>query len=250
MTAKDFSCSRSTLAAASTADIVARARWGEEAAFRALFEAHKRRVYSLCLRMTCSTAEAEDLTQEVFLRVFRKIATFRGESTFFTWLHRLTINVVLMHLRKSRLQQVSLDEIATSQDKPITRQYGDDDRRLIRTIDRIILNQVIADLPSGYRTALVLFDLEGYEHHEIADMMKCSVGSSKSQLHKARSKLRESLRLHDGKCLRQAGPRRAQRTRPRKASPYERKPELAGLISRNRHFDQLSVGTAGGQPLT
>ena len=206
MTAKDFSCSPSTLAADSTADLVARAQWGEEAAFRALFEAHKRRVYSLCLRMTRSTAEAEDLTQEVFLRVFRKIATFRGESRFFSWLHRLTINVVLMHLRKSRLQQVSLDEISTSQDEPITRQNGVDDRRLIGTIDRIILNQAIADLPSGYRTALVLFDLEGYEHHEIADVMKCSVGSSKSQLHKARTKLRKLLRPHEGKSFRQAGP--------------------------------------------
>jgi RNA polymerase sigma-70 factor (ECF subfamily) len=101
---------------------------------------------------------------------------------------------------------VSLDEISTSQDEPITRQYGVDDRRLMGTIDRIILNQAIADLPSGYRTALVLFDLEGYEHHEIADVMKCSVGSSKSQLHKARTKLRKLLRLHDGKSFRQAGP--------------------------------------------
>jgi RNA polymerase sigma-70 factor (ECF subfamily) len=184
--------------AAAETQFIARAQRGEEEAFAALFEAHKRRVYSLCLRMTGNTAEAEDLTQEAFLQLFRKISTFRGESAFSTWLHRLAVNVVLMHLRKKGLQQISLDEVDTSQDEPIKRDYGSDDRRLTGSVDRIGLQKAIADLPPGYRAVFVLHDVEGYEHNEIAEIMKCSVGNSKSQLHKARMKLRERLRQERG----------------------------------------------------
>jgi RNA polymerase sigma-70 factor (ECF subfamily) len=145
--------------------------------------------------MTGNTAEAEDLAQEAFLQLFRKISTFRGESAFSTWLHRLAVNVVLMHLRKRGLQQVSLDEVDNSQDEPVKRDYGDNDRRLIGSVDRIGLQRAIAELPPGYRTVFVLHDVEGYEHNEIAEIMNCSVGNSKSQLHKARMKLRERLRL-------------------------------------------------------
>lgn len=144
--------------------------------------------------MTGDTTEAEDLTQEAFLQLFRKISTFRGESAFTTWLHRLVVNVVLMHLRKKGLLQVSLDEVDTSQEEPVKRDYGDDDRRLIGSIDRIRLDRAIAALPPGYRTVFVLHDVEGYEHNEIAQIMDCSTGNSKSQLHKARLKLREYLR--------------------------------------------------------
>jgi RNA polymerase sigma-70 factor, ECF subfamily len=179
--------------AATDARLIARAQQGDEEAFSALFEAHKRRVYSLCLRMTGNTAEAEDLTQEAFLQLYRKISTFRGESAFSTWLHRLAVNVVLMHLRKKGLQQVSLDEMDTSQSEPVKRDYGSDDLRLTGSVDRIGLQTAIADLPPGYRTVFVLHDVEGYEHNEIAEIMKCSVGNSKSQLHKARMKLRERL---------------------------------------------------------
>lgn len=182
--------------AASETQLIARAQRGDEAAFAALFDAHKRRVYSLCLRMTGNTAEAEDLAQEAFLQLFRKISTFRGESAFSTWLHRLVVNVVLMHLRKKGLQQVSLDEVDTSQEEPVKRDYGDDDQRLTGSIDRITLGRAIAELPPGYRTVFVLHDVEGYEHNEIAQIMNCSIGNSKSQLHKARMKLRAWLR-HD-----------------------------------------------------
>jgi len=144
--------------------------------------------------MTGNTAEAEDLAQEAFLQLFRKISTFRGESAFSTWLHRLAVNVVLMHLRKKGLQQVSLDEPDTSQDEPVKRDYGDDDRRLTGSVDRIGLERAISELPPGYRAVFVLHDVEGYEHNEIAEIMNCSVGNSKSQLHKARMKLRERLR--------------------------------------------------------
>jgi len=148
--------------------------------------------------MTGNTAEAEDLTQEAFLQLFRKISTFRGESAFSTWLHRLAVNVVLMQLRKKGLQQISLDEVDTSQEEPIKRDYGTDDQRLTGSIDRIGLQKAIAELPPGYRTVFVLHDVEGYEHNEIAEIMSCSVGNSKSQLHKARMKLRERLRQSRG----------------------------------------------------
>ena len=180
--------------AASETQLIARAQRGDEAAFEAVFTAHKRRVYSLCLRMTGDTAEAEDLAQEAFLQLFRKMSTFRGESAFTTWLHRLVVNVVLMRLRKKGIPQVSLDEPDTSHGEPIKRDYGDDDRRLLGSIDRIRLARAIESLPQGYRTVFVLHDVEGYEHNEIAQIMNCSVGNSKSQLHKARLKLRDLLR--------------------------------------------------------
>jgi RNA polymerase sigma-70 factor, ECF subfamily len=179
---------------ASESQLIARAQRGEEEAFAALFEMHKRRVYSLCLRMTGDTAEAEDLAQEAFLQLFRKVATFRGESAFSTWLHRLVVNVVLMHLRKKGLQKISLDEVDKSQEEPVKREYGDDDRRLLGSVERITLKNAIEELPPGYRAIFVLHDVEGYEHNEIAQIMNCSVGNSKSQLHKARLKLREALR--------------------------------------------------------
>lgn len=180
--------------AAPETQLIARAQRGDEFAFSELYETHKRRVYSLCLRMTGNTAEAEDLSQEAFLQLFRKISTFRGESAFSTWLHRLVVNVVLMHLRKKGLQQISLDETDNSQEEPVKRDYGDDDRRLTGSVDRISLTRAIDELPPGYRAVFVLHDVEGYEHNEIAQIMGCSIGNSKSQLHKARMKLRESLR--------------------------------------------------------
>jgi RNA polymerase sigma-70 factor, ECF subfamily len=183
-------------AAATETQLIARAQQGDEEAFAALFETHKRRVYSLCLRMLGNPTEAEDLTQEAFLQLFRKIATFRGESAFSTWLHRLSVNVVLMHLRKKGLNQISLDETENSQGEPIKRDYGDDDRRLVGSIDRIGINRAIAELPPGYRTVFILHDVEGYEHNEIAEIMNCSIGNSKSQLHKARLKLREWFQQH------------------------------------------------------
>jgi len=149
--------------------------------------------------MVSDPTEAEDLSQEAFLQVFRKLSTFRGESAFSTWLHRLVVNVVLMHLRKKGLQQVSLDEVDSSQEEPVKREYGDDDRRLLGSVDRINLDRAIAELPPGYRAVFVLHDVEGYEHNEIAQIMNYSVGNSKSQLHKARLKLREWLRRDEAR---------------------------------------------------
>jgi RNA polymerase sigma-70 factor (ECF subfamily) len=229
MRSRESSEAPTTLASGPDADLVARAQWGEEAAFTSLFEAHKRWVYSLCLRMTRSRADAEDLTQEAFLQVFRKIPTFRGESTFSTWLHRLVVNGILMHLRKKRLPQVSLDEVDTSLEEPITRQYRDDDQRLMGTVDRIHLSEAIAHLPPGYRTSLVLFDLEGYEHREIARMMNCSVGNSKSQLHKARGKLRHWLRMRAGKAFSADHTRVSPRHETRKSAALRNGAEAHGM---------------------
>ncbi len=167
---------------------------GDQRAFEALYDMHKRRVYSLCMRMVNNVTEAEDLSQEAFMQLFRKISTFRGESAFSTWLHRLTVNVVLMHLRKKGLAEVSLDEDPEedSSDLP-KKEYGEDDLNLVGAVDRVTLDRAIADLPKGYRTIFVLHDIQGYEHNEIANLIGCSIGNSKSQLHKARMKLREIL---------------------------------------------------------
>jgi RNA polymerase sigma-70 factor (ECF subfamily) len=179
----------------SDADILQRAQAGDHHAFAQLYALHKRRIYSLCLRMVGNVAEAEDLTQEAFLQLHRKIATFRGDSAFSTWLHRLAINVVLMHLRKKGLSVISLDEAMepTPEEGP-GRSFGAPDLSLTGSIDRLALERAIADLPAGYRLIFVLHDIEGYEHNEIAAMLDCSIGNSKSQLHKARLKLRDAMR--------------------------------------------------------
>ncbi|HUQ50444.1 MAG TPA: sigma-70 family RNA polymerase sigma factor [Terriglobales bacterium] len=178
------------------AEAIERAKAGDSASFEALYALHKRRVYSLCLRMVGNTAEAEDLAQEAFLQLYRKIGTFRGESAFSTWLHRLSVNVVLMHLRKKGLNEVSLDEMMEPQqeDGP-KKDSGARDNVLAGSIDRVNLERCIESLPPGYRIIFVLHDIEGYEHNEIAEMMGCSIGNSKSQLHKARMKLRDLLRI-------------------------------------------------------
>jgi RNA polymerase sigma-70 factor (ECF subfamily) len=177
-------------------EAIDRAKQGDSECFEALYSLHKRRVYSLCLRMVGNTAEAEDLTQEAFLQLFRKIATFRGESAFSTWLHRLAVNVVLMRLRKKGLPEVSLEETLEppNEDGP-RKDIGTLDNALVGAIDRVNLGRAIESLPPGYRIIFVLHDVEGYEHNQIAKMMGCSIGNSKSQLHKARMKLRDLLKL-------------------------------------------------------
>ena len=173
---------------------IERAKQGDAEAFEALYNLHKRRVYSLCLRMTANTAMAEDLTQEAFLQLFRKIGTFRGESAFSTWLHRMAVNVVLMQLRKKGLPLTPLDETMQGEEESPKKEPGGEDIRLAGSIDRLRLEDAVSALPPGYRTVFVLHDVEGYEHNEIAEMVGCSIGNSKSQLHKARMKLRELLR--------------------------------------------------------
>ncbi len=178
----------------SEAQAIERAKQGDAEAFEFLYGLHKLRVYSLCLRMTANTAEAEDLTQEAFLQLFRKIGTFRGESAFSTWLHRMAVNVVLMHLRKKGLPVVSLEEATEGNEDTPKKDFGADDPVLSGSVDRLRLQNAVEQLPPGYRSIFVLHDIEGYEHNEIAAMVGCSIGNSKSQLHKARMKLREFLK--------------------------------------------------------
>jgi RNA polymerase sigma-70 factor, ECF subfamily len=177
------------------ADAIRLAQAGDAAAFEFLYQLHSRRVYALCLRMVNNPADAEDLMQEAFLQLFRKIGTFRGESAFSTWLHRMTVNVVLMRLRKKSLPVTSLEE-TTEPDEETggpRKDIGAPDLRLSGAVDRVNLERCVEKLPPGYRTVFVLHDVQGYEHNEIADIMGCSVGNSKSQLHKARTRLRQLL---------------------------------------------------------
>ncbi len=158
--------------------------------FEELYRKHYRRVYSICLRMTGNVAQAEDLTQEVFIQLSRKIGGFRGDSAFETWLHRLTVNQVLMHFRKRSVRSERTTENGESLDQvdPISTVNSMD------FIDQIELRKAIDELPRGYQTHFVMHDVMGYEHEEIARHVGCSVGTSKSQLHKARMKLRRKLR--------------------------------------------------------
>ncbi|MGB7517404.1 MAG: sigma-70 family RNA polymerase sigma factor [Candidatus Acidiferrum sp.] len=177
------------------AEAIRRAQAGDSAAFDFLYQLHSRRVYALCLRMVNNPADAEDLMQEAFLQLFRKIGTFRGESAFSTWLHRMTVNVVLMRLRKKSLPTDSLEETLDpdAENSSPKRDVGAPDLRLSGAVDRVNLERSVEQLPPGYRTVFVLHDVQGYEHNEIAEIMGCSVGNSKSQLHKARTRLRELL---------------------------------------------------------
>ena len=172
------------------------AQKGNAAAFERIFRLHSRRVYALCLRMVRNTSEAEDLTQEAFLQVFRKIQTFRGESAFSTWLHRVSVNVVLMHLRKKTVLETPLEQPNEEEgsDRPV-KEIGAPDPVLSGAIDRIILDRAIGELPPGYRKTFMLHDVDGYEHCEIAKITGRSVGNSKSQLHKAREQLRNLLQV-------------------------------------------------------
>ena len=175
-------------------DLIKRAQEGDADAFGALFQAHRSRIYSVCLRMTSNPAEAEDLTQDTFLQVFRKITKFRGDSAFSTWLHRIAVNTVLMHFRKNSLNQVSLDEPHSDKNgAKIRREYGTRDKELAGCIDRVALACAMKELPPGYRMVFLLHEVEGYEHQEIAEILSCSVGNSKSQLYKARLRFRELL---------------------------------------------------------
>ena len=179
---------------AADSDVIKRAQKGDADAFAALFHAHKARIYSVCLRMTNNATEAEDLAQDAFLQVFRKIATFRGASAFSTWLHRVAVNTVLMHFRKKSLNQVSLEEPYNDSDGAhIRREYGAKDYRLAGCVDRVTLACAIKELPRGYRTIFLLHEVQGYDHQEIAEMLGCCAGTSKSQLHKAKLRIRERL---------------------------------------------------------
>jgi len=174
--------------------LVERAQSGDEQAFGTLFQLHKKRVYSVCLLMTKDVAEAEDLTQEAFLQVFRSVSSFRGDAAFSTWLYRVAVNTVLMKLRRRKSPPLlSLDEPVSSESPSLRRDFGKSDPHLSGAVDRIALRRALQELPEGCRKIFALHEVEGYQHHEIAKMLDCSVGNSKSQLHKAKMKMRDLL---------------------------------------------------------
>jgi RNA polymerase sigma-70 factor (ECF subfamily) len=172
-------------------DLAKSAAAGDMVAFEELYRRHNRRVYALCLRMTRSVEEAEDLTQEAFIQLYRKIGSFRGDSAFSTWLHRLTVNQVLMHFRK---RSVKMERTTEEGETPEQTVKGTENPNSMPVIDRIALDRAIAQLPPGYRTVFLLHDVEGHEHEEVARILNIAVGTSKSQLHKARMKLRSLLK--------------------------------------------------------
>jgi RNA polymerase sigma-70 factor (ECF subfamily) len=171
------------------------AQGGDAAAFEYIYRRHSRRMYALCLRLARNPVEAEDLTQEAFLKLFLNIHTFRGESAFSSWLYRLTANVAFMSFRKKKLATDSLESPSETDDEsgPTTHEIGVVDLRLSGLFDRINLEAAIERLPEGYKAMLLLHDVYGYDHNAIAKMRGCSVGNSKSQLHKARKRVREDL---------------------------------------------------------
>jgi RNA polymerase sigma-70 factor (ECF subfamily) len=173
--------------------LISRAQDGDQQACATIFELHKRRVYSTCLLMTKNVADAEDLTQDAFIQIFRGLPSFRGDSAFSTWIYRVVVNTVLMTRRKRHLREVSLDEPATLDHSQVPREFGRDDNKLMGAVDRVALTQAAKELPEGCRAIFILHEVEGYEHHEIAEQLSCSIGNSKSQLHKARLKMRKLL---------------------------------------------------------
>ena len=165
--------------------------------FEELYLTYRSHVWALCLRMTRNPDDAEDLTQETFVRMFQKLNTFRGESAFCTWLRQIAIHVVLQRFQKASWRRETPMEEVTSPDPisgcPHKVEFGKADTRLLEAIDRIRLQRAISQLPPGFRAVLILHDIEGYGHVEISELMGCSIGTSKSQLHKARLKMRELL---------------------------------------------------------
>lgn len=163
---------------------------GNLEAFEMLYQKYHRRAYSLCLRMTNNASEAEDLTQEAFIQLFRKAGSFRGDSAFTTWFHRLVVNQVLMHFRKRSVKNEKTTEDGEMPERLVPQPKL---KANLPILNRIDINKAIGELPPGYRSVFILHDIEGFEHSEVARILGISVGTSKSQLHKARLKLRGML---------------------------------------------------------
>jgi len=189
-----------SLTASRSEDVLVRAQAGDPDAFSQLYLLHKKRVYTICMQMVHDCSLAEDLTQETFLQLHRKLTSFRGESAFTTWLHRMTFNIVLQRLRKRVLPVVSLDQMMTDiPEERVGRGFGTRDLAQIGAVDRVTIQRALKALPSGYRRFFLLHDVHGLEHREIASMEGCSMGNSKSQLHKARRALRDALSAQAGR---------------------------------------------------
>lgn len=166
--------------------LVERARLGERRAFETLYRENVGRVYALCLRMSGDADRAEELTQDVFVRAWSRLSSFRGDSQFSTWLHRIAVNAVLQKRRGDKRRELRVETRDAEQlaEAPAPR---------VTTMERMDLERAVAALPEGARAVFLLHDVQGYKHHEIADMMGLAVGTTKAQLHRARRLLREAL---------------------------------------------------------
>lgn len=164
-------------------ELATAASGGDIVAFEEIYRRHHRRVYSICYRFLRNATETEDLVQDVFIQLYRKIGSYRGEAAFSTWLHRLTVNQVLMHLRRSTVKREKTTEDGET---PVQIASGTENPKRMPIVDKIVLKRAIAQLSTGYRNVFVLHDIEGYEHDEISKILGCATGTSKSQLHKAR----------------------------------------------------------------
>jgi RNA polymerase sigma-70 factor (ECF subfamily) len=181
------------------AETLALAQAGDHDAFSELYSRYKRRVFSICVRMVHDFSLAEDLTQETFLQMHRKLASFRGDSAFTTWLHRMTVNTVLMHLRKRVLPVDSIDHhMEDLSEGQVGRSFGTRDLTQAGVVDRLAIERAVADLAPGYRSIFLLHDVKGFVHGEIASMLQCTCGNTKSQLYKARRVLRGALSTQMG----------------------------------------------------
>ncbi|HEV2672021.1 MAG TPA: RNA polymerase sigma factor [Gemmatimonadales bacterium] len=169
-------------------DLVARAQAGDQTAFRELYRQHVGRVYALCLRLTANSGDAEERTQDVFVRLWDKLRTFRGESAFSSWLHRLAVNVVLNERRTT----VRRERRVMPVEDPVN-VGGAQHTAPFQVGLSIDLERAIAELPDGAREVFVLYDIEGYAHAEIAELVGIAEGTSKAQLFRARQLLREKL---------------------------------------------------------
>jgi RNA polymerase sigma-70 factor (ECF subfamily) len=183
-------------------DVLTRAQSGDHEAFSMLYLQHKKRVFSICMRMVRDFPVAEDLTQETFLQLHRKLTSFRGDSSFITWLHRMTVNIVLVHLRKRVLPVISLDHLLENLPEERGRpSFGTRDLTQAGVVDRIAISRAIAALPPGYQDIFILHDVRGFLHDDIALMQDCTLGNSKSQLSKARRALRSALSTQPGSAI-------------------------------------------------
>jgi RNA polymerase sigma-70 factor (ECF subfamily) len=175
-------------------DFVKRAQNGDVEAFGILYGKYHKRIYNFCTRMIKDPFVAEDMLQESFLCAFRRIHSFRGDSLFSTWLHRIAINAVLMYFRRRKTSPTENadPELPSSEGELLEEErFHVEDRHLTVAVERITLENAINSLPPGYRTMFVLHDIEGFEHWEIAAILGCTPGNTKSQLFKARRRLRQ-----------------------------------------------------------
>ncbi len=165
-------------------DLVSRARRGDKAAFEQLYRDNAGRIYAVCLRLSADAGHAEELTQDVFVRAWQKLETFRGDSAFSTWLHRIAVNTVFQWQRSENRRSARLAKAGSLAATPTS---------AARPALQLDLERAIARLPAGARSVFVMHDIEGYKHAEIAAITGLAVGTLKAQLHRARKLLREAL---------------------------------------------------------